>query len=1022
MIFKFGKFKSTISVLLASVTLLTCGLPMRVKAIGFFLNDDFEFQSELGGAKNFAFDVSFEDYPHSVVVEEEILNTSINTTQYSYFVVYGETDKNTSAQYFNGVAYPKPQISLTTGVKDEETRVGVTADISLQKKYQIRAVFNAAKRVNNATITDMETGEVIAELPYNNAMSVPKTEKPVKINKIYIAFSGQNKGKLGKVRVYHDPVILEKSSITDKAKNVGIDSGIELDFSKELNADTKSAIRVKAGSKTVETEVSVVNDKAVVTFPNGLEYNTDYKLLISSDLEAKDFTCANDVSISFKTEPAPFIYKLDNGSVDLTNISDVTALEPDVTIHHRYADARDYHLYTIVRDENDSFLKAFVNKMSVKPNEKTVFDELSLDISGIEGRKKAEMYLIDALCENLVEPQEGSDLTYTASASTISDVKPDVGYLDRAFDANKKLYTVILPYGTDTVPEITFTGDATYAKADSIDEISTIKVGDTAYKFRFKVEGARISSTMPDDTTAKITISKSDNSRNMILVFKPQKTGSQESFTYSDFSVNFDSSMLQDVIIADGSVENINYDFSSVKSGMYTFYTSKSESSNYFASQNDIDGAVATLKKLKEEDAPDTEFIDFVEDYGLILKLDVKKFKNLSDKTAIISGFKNNDVSGADKILAEFNKALPVAEYNSAVDKLSVAKIYKTKFGISTDAFDTVLDSSEWTDVVNSRLQNKETYADICSDVSEQCALIVIDKSAPSDITGNLELYAETLSFTEREKLSYIEPYIAEVIKTLKDKELSTVKILKDYIEAAIKAVENEKTEFEDSDDEENVGSLGGTGGKKDKVKGSYTMPIIPETPNDEPKEEPKHEMRFTDVTSAHSWAENAITYLSENGILNGRGNNRFCPDDAITREEFVKLLVVAFDLKAEGKLEFTDANADAWYASYLITAKNIGIVSGKPDGSFGIGEKITRQDMAVMTINAMKLANRTVVAKRDYEQFVDEVNFAGYSKDKIIELYRAGIVNGVGGNSYSPYGTCTRAMAAQIIYNALMH
>ena len=44
-------------------------------------------------------------------------------------------------------------------------------------------------------------------------------------------------------------------------------------------------------------------------------------------------------------------------------------------------------------------------------------------------------------------------------------------------------------------------------------------------------------------------------------------------------------------------------------------------------------------------------------------------------------------------------------------------------------------------------------------------------------------------------------------------------------------------------------------------------------------------------------WAHEAIEYLAENDVINGDGNGNFLPDNNITREEFVKMIVLAFNI-----------------------------------------------------------------------------------------------------------------------------
>ena len=86
--------------------------------------------------------------------------------------------------------------------------------------------------------------------------------------------------------------------------------------------------------------------------------------------------------------------------------------------------------------------------------------------------------------------------------------------------------------------------------------------------------------------------------------------------------------------------------------------------------------------------------------------------------------------------------------------------------------------------------------------------------------------------------------------------------------------------------------------------------------------------------------------------IAAGRGDNLFMPGESVTRAEFLAMLLNAFDLTDENAdCTFKDVNDGKWYYNAIATAQKLGIVQGKTDGTFGVNDAITRQDMAVMTI-----------------------------------------------------------------------
>ena len=63
----------------------------------------------------------------------------------------------------------------------------------------------------------------------------------------------------------------------------------------------------------------------------------------------------------------------------------------------------------------------------------------------------------------------------------------------------------------------------------------------------------------------------------------------------------------------------------------------------------------------------------------------------------------------------------------------------------------------------------------------------------------------------------------------------------------------------------------------------------------------------FVDIDSV-SWVIDSIIKLNDLGIIEGRGNNKFCPNEYVTREEFAKMIIKSLDLVDEqAQCEFDD-------------------------------------------------------------------------------------------------------------------
>jgi len=176
----------------------------------------------------------------------------------------------------------------------------------------------------------------------------------------------------------------------------------------------------------------------------------------------------------------------------------------------------------------------------------------------------------------------------------------------------------------------------------------------------------------------------------------------------------------------------------------------------------------------------------------------------------------------------------------------------------------------------------------------------------------------------------------------------------------------------------------------------------------------------FSDL-GGYDWAKNAVAALAARDIVTGREERKFHPGADITRAEFVQMLFRALELPVipAGPRVFADAAPGAWYEQAVASAKALGIVQGKPDGTFGINDAITRQDAAVIMhrVGRMIRATDAPVGMPDY---ADANQIAGYAADAVAAMHAAGWMRGVGAGRFAPLQPITRAEAAVLIYNAV--
>ena len=124
----------------------------------------------------------------------------------------------------------------------------------------------------------------------------------------------------------------------------------------------------------------------------------------------------------------------------------------------------------------------------------------------------------------------------------------------------------------------------------------------------------------------------------------------------------------------------------------------------------------------------------------------------------------------------------------------------------------------------------------------------------------------------------------------------------------------------------------------------------------------------YTDVKDS-DWCNNAISTLSNMGILKGYKDGTFKPSAPVTRAEFAAIAARFNDGAADEYATFSDVAKDYWASKEIAKATNLGWIKGYTDGTFRPEKEITRGEVMI-------LVNR--VLERD----VDEKGLGEYAKE----------------------------------------
>jgi hypothetical protein len=177
----------------------------------------------------------------------------------------------------------------------------------------------------------------------------------------------------------------------------------------------------------------------------------------------------------------------------------------------------------------------------------------------------------------------------------------------------------------------------------------------------------------------------------------------------------------------------------------------------------------------------------------------------------------------------------------------------------------------------------------------------------------------------------------------------------------------------------------------------------------------------FDDVPESH-WAYAYIEYLAKRGFVTGKTSTLFCPGDALTRAECVTILArMSGETLPDGYSgRFADVPSGAYYAGAVQWAVGADIVRGTSDTGFSPGERVKRQELAVMIVRYAQYKGCVFGTVNGALEFADGGDIQPYARQAVGLLQRANILNGYEDGSFRPAGSATRAEVSKIL--ALVH
>ncbi|WP_427337764.1 S-layer homology domain-containing protein [Caloranaerobacter sp. DY30410] len=196
-----------------------------------------------------------------------------------------------------------------------------------------------------------------------------------------------------------------------------------------------------------------------------------------------------------------------------------------------------------------------------------------------------------------------------------------------------------------------------------------------------------------------------------------------------------------------------------------------------------------------------------------------------------------------------------------------------------------------------------------------------------------------------------------------------------------------------------------------------YNPPSSGKGSEDEKETGQKTNEEFIDIEG--HWAKNCIQALIEHNIIKGYPDKTIRPDNFITRAEAAVLICRALSLEEKNKL-FTGYidSIPKWARGYVIAATEKGIFEGYPGRIFKPNNKITRQEMVTVLMRGF---NKKL--KKEIEiNFEDEDDIQDWALGHVKAGIYHKIIEGYPDNTFKPNNSITRAEVFTMICKLLKY
>ena len=157
-------------------------------------------------------------------------------------------------------------------------------------------------------------------------------------------------------------------------------------------------------------------------------------------------------------------------------------------------------------------------------------------------------------------------------------------------------------------------------------------------------------------------------------------------------------------------------------------------------------------------------------------------------------------------------------------------------------------------------------------------------------------------------------------------------------------------------------------------------------------------------------WSSSYMQSMTQAGLMEGRGDHSYDPDELINRAEFITIVNNTFGFTQEANVHFSDVSPHAWYSQQIARAVSAGYIQGFGDNTVRPANHITRAEVSVILNNLLSLPTALT------SSFADANEIPSWAYGAVNSIAQAGLVRGFPDGTFRANNNITRGEATVIL------